>query len=313
MHDKIVTIKNLAHRYSKHWAVKDISFHIEKGGVVGLLGSNGAGKSTTMNILCGLIKPTGGKVLVKGLNIREDALAVKKLIGFLPQKAPLYRDLTVDEYLSYSASFRLVPKNKIKQQVDRAKEFCGLVEYSKRLIKNLSGGYQQRVGIAQAIIHEPELVVLDEPTTGLDPVQINEVRNLIKTISSTSTVLLSTHVLSEVKAMCHDIVMIEKGNMVFQGSINEFNNQIKPNLLHVKAENPPSQEVLRKIQGVTKIHPEYNGTLKLEVDLQQNVAKALIAKSVEENWQLEEIYYEKVSLDNVFAKLSNRELKQVND
>ena len=179
MEEPIVRVENLSHRYSVQWAVRDVSFEIFKNGIYGLLGSNGAGKSTTMNIMCGVLKQTKGNVFVKGINMREHAVGAKRHIGFLPQKPPLHMDLTVEEYLKYSANLRHIPGKEIHKAVIDVMGRCGISHFQKRLIRNLSGGYQQRVGIAQAIIHNPDFVVLDEPTNGLDPNQIMEVRHLI--------------------------------------------------------------------------------------------------------------------------------------
>ncbi|HJD74941.1 MAG TPA: ABC transporter ATP-binding protein, partial [Bacteroides reticulotermitis] len=231
MEERIVKVENLSHRYSVQWAVKDINFEISSKGIMGLLGSNGAGKSTTMNIICGVLKPTVGEVWINGVNLRENPVEAKKNIGFLPQKAPLYLDFTVNEYLTYCAHLRLMEPKQIKPAVEAAKERCGITHFSNRLIRNLSGGYQQRVGIAQAIVHNPKFVVLDEPTNGLDPNQIVEVRRLIKDIAEERAVLLSTHILSEVQATCQQIKMVENGHMVFSGTIEDFDNYIKPSSL----------------------------------------------------------------------------------
>ena len=183
MDEPIVRVEHLSHRYSVQWAIRDINLEIKKKGVFGLLGSNGAGKSTTMNIMCGVLNQTEGEVFVNGISLRENPVEAKKFIGFLPQKPPLYADFTVDEYLVYCAQLRHMDSKSIRAAVDCAKEKCGIMHYSKRLISNLSGGYQQRVGIAQAIVHNPLFVVLDEPTNGLDPNQIVEIRHLIKEIA----------------------------------------------------------------------------------------------------------------------------------
>ena len=307
--ENIVTIDNLSHRYSKDWAVRDVSFNIKKRGIVGLLGSNGAGKSTIMNILCGIIAPTRGQVTIQEHDIKESPIAAKKLLGFLPQKAPLYLDLTVDEYLFHCARLRQIPKESIKASVENVKEYCGVKEYGKRLIGNLSGGYQQRVGIAQAIIHQPKLVVLDEPTNGLDPVQITEVRSLIRDISKDSAVLLSTHILSEVQAMCERIIMIEKGKMVFSGNLSAFNNLIKPNTLILQMNNPPSIDQLESIEGIKSASMSNQKSVKLNLENGAEIAKELIELGVQKKWEITELYKEKVSLDTIFAKLSNRELK----
>ena len=169
MLNKIVEVKHLSHKYSVDWAIRDINFEIKENGVFGLLGSNGAGKSTTMNIICNVLTQTEGDVFINGINLREHPIEAKKFIGFLPQKAPLHTEMTVDEYLYHCADIRLMPKKEIPEAMERAKAKCGITHFSKRQIRNLSGGYQQRVGIAQAIIHRPDFVVLDEPTNGLDP------------------------------------------------------------------------------------------------------------------------------------------------
>ncbi|MCH5687352.1 ATP-binding cassette domain-containing protein [Niabella sp. W65] len=185
----ILKTENLSHRYSSSWAIRDINIEIEHPGIIGLLGSNGAGKSTTMNIICGTLNQTEGDVYINGINLRKHPLEAKKQIGFLPQTAPLYTDLTIDEYLVYCAELRLMEKSTIKAAVEEVKERCGVAHFSSRLIKNLSGGYRQRVGIAQAIIHKPSLVVMDEPTNGLDPNQMIEARKIIKEIAEERTVL----------------------------------------------------------------------------------------------------------------------------
>ena len=228
MGSSIVSVKNLSHRYSVQWAIKDISFDITKKGVMGLLGSNGAGKSTTMNIICGVLNQTEGEVFINGINLRENPVEAKKYIGFLPQQPPLYTDLTVEEYLRNAAFLRLMDKSEVNKAVDIALERCSITHFRDRLIKNLSGGYQQRVGIAQAIVHNPSFVVLDEPTNGLDPNQIVDIRNLIREIAEEHSVLLSTHILSEVQAICNDIKMIDNGHLVFSGSMEDFDNYIAP-------------------------------------------------------------------------------------
>ena len=228
MEKSVVRVENLSHRYNVQWAIRDINFEIDQRGVVGLLGSNGAGKSTTMNIICGVLKQTQGEVYVEGINFRENPVEAKRNIGFLPQKPPLYMDFTVDEYLTYCADLRMVDKRDVNKAVDEAKARCGITHFSCRLVRNLSGGYQQRVGIAQAIVHNPKFVVLDEPTNGLDPNQIVEVRHLIKEIAEERSVLLSTHILSEVQATCEEIKMIEQGQLVFSGTLDQFDNYIQP-------------------------------------------------------------------------------------
>lgn len=304
MQISIVKIENLSHRYSKDWAVKDINLEIKSHGILGLLGSNGAGKSTTMNILCGALNPTKGKVTINGINVRRKPEEAKKLIGFLPQKAPLYLDLTVDEYLIHCAHLRLTKPKNIKNTLKWVKDRCGIAHYSKRLLKNLSGGYQQRVGIAQAIIHDPMLVVLDEPTNGLDPVQIIEIRKLIKEIGQDRSIILSTHILSEVQATCDDIKMIEKGRLVFSGTLQEFNDYLKPNTLVITLDSPPTNKELISIQGITEVNHIDKNNIQLQYE--EDVTEILVKKSVEKGWRLKQIYVEKKSLDDIFFKLSQQ-------
>ena len=237
----IVKVENLSHKYSVQWAVRDITFDIPNRGIYGLLGSNGAGKSTVMNILCGVLKQTEGNVYINGVNTRENTIEAKKFIGFLPQKPPLYNDLTVEEFLIYSAALRYVQDDKLGEAVNEVMELCGITNLRKRLIKNLSGGYQQRVGIAQAIIHKPQVVVFDEPTNGLDPNQILDIRDLIRGIAKERTVILSTHILSEVQAICDYILMIEQGKLVFSGTVEAFDNYIIPNTIFVSLANTPNR------------------------------------------------------------------------
>ena len=305
MSENIVTIKGLSHRYSSQWAIKDINFEINTKGILGLLGSNGAGKSTTMNILCGVLNQTEGTVLINGLDTRENAREAKKKIGFLPQNPPLHLELTVDEYLTHCAYLRRIAPKEIKAAVEAAKERCGIAHFSNRLLRNLSGGYRQRVGIAQAIIHKPQLVVLDEPTNGLDPNQIIEVRKLIKEIAEERAVIFSSHILSEVQVLCKDIIMIEGGRIVFADTMDAFNNYIESNEVRVWMKNPPTQEKFLRIEGVESIVRYDDHEIVFKVDKSKEVNEAIIHLSVSQKWGLKEISQEKSSLDDVFKQLSS--------
>ena len=306
MEESIVKIENLSHRYTIQWAIRDINFEITRNGIYGLLGSNGAGKSTTMNIMCGVLRPTEGDVYIKGVSIRENPVEAKRHIGFLPQTPPLHPDLTVTEYLEYCAGLRHVPNKDVAGAVEEVMARCGISHFSKRLIRNLSGGYQQRVGIAQAIIHNPEFVVLDEPTNGLDPNQIVEIRHLIKEIAEDRTVVLSTHILSEVQATCDYIRMIEQGNLVFAGTVDEFDNYIIPNTLVVTLVAAPPVEELRSIPGVSGVEELGGMKYRLQYTDFQEVTERLVETSVARGWRLTEVYREKSSLDAVFAELSRK-------
>lgn len=311
MNTPIIEVKNLSHRYSENWAVRNISFGISEPGIVGLLGSNGAGKSTTMNIICGALNQTQGEVVIAGIDLRKHPEEAKKQIGFLPQNAPLHLDLTVDEYLVYCAHIRLIDKKKVRSAVELAKERCGVAHFSKRLIRNLSGGYRQRVGIAQAIIHLPRLVVLDEPTNGLDPNQILEVRKLIKEISIDRAVIFSSHILSEVQVMCREIKMIEQGNMVFADTMQAFNNYLKPHSMLVYLDNPPKPMALATFPGVTEVEFLSDKEIRLQLAPGADITENLLRESLNSGWRLKEIIQEKASMEAIFAQLSNKAPKQL--
>lgn len=306
MEKPIVKVEHLSHRYRVQWAIRDINFEINQKGILGLLGSNGAGKSTTMNIICGVLNQTEGTVYVNGIDTRKHPVEAKKYIGFLPQKPPLYTDHNVDEYLTYCAHLRLMDDKKVKEAVEIAKERCGIAHFSKRLVKNLSGGYQQRLGIAQAIVHNPKFVVLDEPTNGLDPNQILEIRHLIQEIAKDHSVLLSTHILSEVEAICDHIKMIEHGELIFSGTLNDFHNCVHANSLIVRFNEKPQEEELRQINGVIQIEKLEEASYRIQFEPEPHITRRIAEIAVNKGWGIKEIYREKVSMDDVFAQLSRK-------
>ena len=306
MEESIVKVEHLSHRYSIQWAIRDINIEITRNGIYGLLGSNGAGKSTTMNIICGVLKQTEGEVYIKGINLRENPVEAKKHLGFLPQKPPLHMDLTVEEYLVHCANMRLIPAHEVQGAVKDVMGRCGISHFSRRLIRNLSGGYQQRLGIAQAIIHNPDFVVLDEPTNGLDPNQVVEIRELIREIAVDRTVILSTHILSEVQATCDYIRMIEEGQVVFSGTVDEFDNYIVPNTLFVSLIAAPPAEVIREIPGVVAVEELGGSKFRIQFSDALEATERLVEASVTKGWRLVEIRQEKSSLDEIFAELSKK-------
>lgn len=306
MEESIVKVEHLSHRYSIQWAIRDINIEITRNGIYGLLGSNGAGKSTTMNIICGVLKQTEGDVYIKGINLRENPVEAKKHLGFLPQKPPLHMDLTVEEYLVHCANMRLIPPHKVQEAVKDVMGRCGISHFSQRLIRNLSGGYQQRLGIAQAIIHNPDFVVLDEPTNGLDPNQIVEIRELIREIAVDRTVILSTHILSEVQATCDYIRMIEEGQVVFSGTVDEFDNYIVPNTLFVSLIAAPPAEMIGEIPGVVAVEELGESKFRIQFSDALEATERLVEASVTKGWRLVEIRQEKSSLDEIFAELSKK-------
>lgn len=306
MEEPIVRVEHLSHRYRVQWAIRDINFEVNQKGILGLLGSNGAGKSTTMNIICGVLNQTEGTVYINGIDTRENPVEAKKYIGFLPQKPPLYTDHNVDEYLTYCAHLRLMDDKKVREAVEIAKERCGIAHFSKRLVKNLSGGYQQRLGIAQAIVHNPKFVVLDEPTNGLDPNQILEIRGLIHEIARDHAVLLSTHILSEVEAICDQIKMIEHGQLIFSGTLEEFHGCIHSNSLIAKFNNPPTENELRQIPGIIQIQKLEDGYYRMQFEADAHITRRIAETAVVQGWGLSEIHKENVSMEEVFAQLSGK-------
>ena len=307
MENPIVKVEHLYHRYtSSRWAIEDINFQIDEAGVVGLLGSNGAGKSTTMNIICGVMRQTTGEVYIDGINTLKEPVKARKLIGFLPQKPPLYPDLTIDEYLRFCAEIQWMDKKKIKSAIAVAEERCGITHMKDRLLRNLSGGYQQRVGLAQAILQDPKFGVLDEPTNGLDPNQILEVRQLIKDIAVDRTVMLSTHILTEVQATCSSIKMIEHGRVVFSGSTEDFDNYIEPNTLYLEFDQLPVVDELMKLHGIKRAEVLDNHGVRLWYDGERGTIKQVMREAVSRGWDMTELRKEKSSMEAVFAKLSGK-------
>ncbi len=218
----MIEVQKLTKNYGNHAALRGISFKVEKGEIVGLLGPNGAGKSTTMKILSAFMPASSGEVTVAGHNVLDNPLEVKRSVGYLPEHPPVYPELRVREYLDYVASLKQVPSNERKAKVDFVLDKCGLANRATQIIGTLSKGYQQRVGIAQALVHSPQVVILDEPTVGLDPVQIVEIRNLIKSLAQEHTVILSTHILPEVVMTCNRVLLINRGQILVDGSVESL-------------------------------------------------------------------------------------------
>lgn len=240
----LVAATGLSRYYSNHCAVDRIDVHLHKGEVLGLLGPNGAGKSTTMQMLTGNLAPSVGEIQINGIDLLDEPHKAKQQIGYLPEQPPVYRDLTVDEYLYYCARLRNVAASQRKEAVERASERCGLQEVGKRLIGNLSKGFRQRVGIAQAILHNPAVVILDEPTVGLDPIQIREIRRLIRELGQEHGIILSTHILPEVQAVCDRVQILNRGKTVFNDSLQgvESLEQVFFDLIFREADHLPAGE-----------------------------------------------------------------------
>ena len=292
--------------YGGRAAVSDVTFNLQQGQVLGFLGPNGAGKSTTMKMLTGNLAPSAGSVKICGIDMMENPKEAKALIGYLPEMRPLYKEFTVDEYLTIAARLHNVAGKHLKKAVEHAKERCGLTHMSKRLIENLSNGYQQRVGIAQAIIHNPMVVILDEPTVGLDPIQIRDIRALIKEIGQAHSVIVSTHILPEVEMVCDHVQIIDKGKLVFNGGIDVLKQQRIGNKLLVGLRQPPAADVLKTIAGVTEVE-RVDSMWRIRFAEGSQPHEAIVQAAVQHNWGLYHIAPDQTSLEDVFVQLTYHE------
>lgn len=302
----------LTRLYGGRAAVSDVSFNLKQGEVLGFLGPNGAGKSTTMKMLTGNLAPSAGSVKICGIDMMENPKEAKALIGYLPEMRPLYKEFTVDEYLTIAARLHKVSAKQIKKAVESAKERCGLTHMSKRLIENLSNGYQQRVGIAQAIIHNPMVVILDEPTVGLDPIQIRDIRTLIKDIGKEHSVIVSTHILPEVEMVCDHVQIIDKGKLVFNGGIDVLKRQRVGNKLLLGFKQTPSLEALLSIAGITEAEL-VDGMVRVRFAEGQAPNEAIVEAAVKQGWGLYQIAPDQTSLEDVFVQLTYQEVAPVEE
>ncbi len=307
MNNFTVEAIELTRLYGGREAVSNVNFTLSKGEVLGFLGPNGAGKSTTMKMLTGNLAPSHGSVKICGIDMIENPKEAKALIGYLPEMRPLYKELTVDEYLTMAARLHRVSAKHIKRAVENAKERCGLTHMSKRLIENLSNGYQQRVGIAQAIIHSPMVVILDEPTVGLDPIQIRDIRTLIREVGTDHSVIISTHILPEVEMVCDQVQIIDKGKLVFNGSIDVLKRQRVGNKLLIGLRNPPAIEEILRISGVSEAESLANGLIRVRYAESAEPAEAIVQTAVQQGWGLHQIAPDQTSLEDVFMQLTYQE------
>lgn len=307
MNNFTVEAIELTRLYGGREAVSNVNFTLSKGEVLGFLGPNGAGKSTTMKMLTGNLAPSHGSVKICGIDMIENPKEAKALIGYLPEMRPLYKELTVDEYLTMAARLHRVSAKHIKKAVENAKERCGLTHMSKRLIENLSNGYQQRVGIAQAIIHSPMVVILDEPTVGLDPIQIRDIRTLIREVGTDHSVIISTHILPEVEMVCDQVQIIDKGKLVFNGSIDVLKRQRVGNKLLIGLRNPPAIEEILRISGVSEAENLANGLIRVRYAENAEPAEAIVQAAVQQGWGLHQIAPDQTSLEDVFMQLTYQE------
>ncbi len=301
---ELVKIEHLFRDYGDHRAVDDVSFSVRQGEVLGFLGPNGAGKTSTMQILSGNLAPSGGRVQINGIDLLDNPREAKRHIGYLPEIPPVYRELTVGEYLDYCGRLHGLRPPKLRGAVDRAAERCGLGEVLARLIGNLSKGYQQRVGIAQAIMHLPAVVILDEPTVGLDPIQIREIRGLIRELGRDHSVILSTHILPEVQSTCDRVQIIHQGRLVYSEELATLNARTQAESLLLGLRQTPEAAVLEAIEGVTAVEPLDGQRWRIRFAPEANPAEALAQAAVAQGWGLLELTPEQRSLEQVFVDLT---------
>jgi ABC-2 type transport system ATP-binding protein len=314
----MITVKELTKRYAHNTAVDHISFDIEKGQIVGFLGPNGAGKTTTMRMLTCFLPPTAGSATVAGFDVLEEPMEVKKRIGYLPETPPLYPEMRTGEYLQFVGSLKGLRKPELAKRVDYVCERCAVADVRDKLISKLSKGYRQRVGLAQAIIHNPDVLILDEPTAGLDPKQINETRDLIKSLAGDHTIILSTHILPEVEQTCEQVIIINKGKLIATDSVNNLQSRARGAesvLVEVGSRNgdidsAAIQTRLEKVSGVSKVvfkeKRQARNVFEVESGRGRLVRGDLARAIVEAGWDLNELRPSAMSLEEVFLQLTGQ-------
>jgi len=313
----MIEVERLTKRYGPTRAVTDVSFRVEKGEVLGFLGPNGAGKTTTMRVITGYIPPTEGTVRVAGFDVVDQPLEVKRRIGYLPETPPVYPDMVVSEYLGFVGRIKGVPHADLKSRINEVSERCAIADVRERQIGHLSKGYRQRVGLAQAMIHNPDVLVLDEPTSGLDPKQIIETRELIKSLAGQHTVVLSTHILPEVSRTCGRVVVISGGKVVAVGKPDELTRRLQGfETVLVTAEGPAGEikERLERVGGVNLVEPHEStdgrATFEIHAAKDQDVRAELARAVVESQWKLLELRSSGMSLEDIFLKLTTEDLTE---
>ncbi|MCH8224806.1 MAG: ATP-binding cassette domain-containing protein [Chloroflexi bacterium] len=309
----MIEVNNLTHYYGPRPAIQDVSFHVDKGEILGFLGPNGAGKTTTMRIITGFMPPTRGKVSLDGYDVVENSLDVRRRVGYLPETVPLYTDMTVSSYLRYMGTLRGMPPRSIKRRIGDVIDICRLGDYRKTQIGKLSKGFRQRVGIAQAIIHEPEVLILDEPTIGIDPIQVVETRRLIQELGKEQTVVLSSHILPEVSMICGRVLIINEGRIVAEDTPSNLAQRFQGvDRLEVEIGGPVAQvlTVLRNVKGVAEVNHQrlqerelYDIQLGRGQDLRDEISRAVISNG----WSLLSMQVVGMSLEDIFLKLTTQE------
>jgi len=307
----MIKVENLTKRYAGQTAIQDLNFEVGKGEIMGFLGPNGAGKSTTMRILSSFMPPTSGRASIAGFDIFEQSLQARAHLGYMPENVPLYNDMRVTEYLDYRAALKGVPHRRVAERVGDVKELCGLKEVEKKIIGNLSKGYRQRVGLADALVHEPDLLILDEPTSGLDPNQIRQVRDLIRNLGKQHTILLSTHILPEVEMTCSRVIIINRGRIEACDTPENLLGRIRTAggvFVEAKVGNDDGAEELRKIAGVRDVTASVDGdwqVFALRVEANTDVREEVYRLASARHWTLRELSQRRATLEDVFVEITH--------
>ncbi len=301
----LISVNELSRYYGQQRAIENVSFNVHRGEILGFLGPNGAGKSTTMQIISGILAASHGSVTVAGHDINEAAKTAKQYIGFLPEQPPLYTDLTVDEYLRYTARLRGISTAATAEAVNISKTRCGLEDVGTRLINNLSKGFKQRVGIAQAIIHAPDVIILDEPTSGLDPRQIIEIRDLMRELAQDHSVILSTHILSEVQSLCDRVLIINQGNIILDEKLETLQQQgDRTKSVVIGLRRPPANAALLAIDGIEQCEQIDTHMLRLTFSDGIDATGEIVQQAASENWGLFKLNPDDDSLESLFLRLT---------
>ena len=300
----LVQVECLTRRYGEVRVVDAVEFMLVRGQILGFLGPNGAGKSTTMRMLAGVLAPDSGRIVINGVDLLDEPLRAKQAIGYLPEQPPLYRELTVDEQLCYSARLHGLGRIASRQAMTRIKHRCGLAEVGRRLIGNLSKGYRQRLGIAQALLHDPPVIILDEPTVGLDPIQLREIRELVRELGQDHGVILSTHLLSEVQATCTHVQIMRDGRLVYAGVLDELEQRRQSTRLRVGLKVPPPLALLRTLPAVEQVEDLGRGRFRLHHAIGAAPTQSVLEKARIGGWELWELTPEHADLESIFIELA---------
>src|SRR6476661_7994294 len=305
----MIKVENLTKRYAGQTAIQNLNFEVSRGEIMGFLGPNGAGKTTTMRILAGFMPPTSGRASIAGFDVFGHSLQARAHLGYMPENVPLYSDMRVTEYLNYRTALKGVSHRRIAERVGDVKELCGLKDVERKLIGTLSKGYRQRVGLADALVHDPDILILDEPTIGLDPNQIRQVRELIKNLANKRTVLISTHILPEVEIMCSRVIVIHKGQIRASDTAeNLLRNHRAAGSMRIEAKNVgiDTREVLSRVAGVKDVTEEKDGEYSifhLRTDANADPSEDVMRLASERHWRVRELMRRRPTLEDVFVDL----------